>query len=246
MLTFSVITICRNAEKVIQSTMQSVLEQSYENIEYIVCDGNSSDNTMNIISHISADYNRNIKVYCENDFGIYNAMNRGIARVTGEYSIFMNAGDRFFDFDVIAKAARYIERKRKDIYFGKTQIVDEFDRIKSIEDFQKEFPVFMQGLFRGRMPCHQSIIARTDCLQSHYFNEQYKYRTDFEWLVSCCKRKKEMEALDFLISVHDNTGLTSRIKTKSEMKKETRQILEQYYPLWYKWQALKVSLFDNE
>lgn len=234
MLTISVITICKNAENTINNTLQSMLKQSYKGVEYIICDGDSTDNTKKIIMDTFTDYCQNIKFYSERDFGIYNAMNRGIAHASGNYVIFLNAGDEFYDENVLENLAFCIARSKMDIYYGMTQLMNDFGSKIVVRNFQKEFPDFLEGLMKGRMPCHQSIIARTDWLRRHYFNEQYRYRADFEWLVSCYKEKASMEALDFVISKYDCTGLTSRIKTQNKMRKETERILEHYFPLKYK------------
>lgn len=243
MIKFSVITICRDAENVIKRTMDSVLKQSYKNIEYIICDGDSLDNTKKIILEVSENYCQDIKLYSEKDFGIYNAMNRGISRAAGNYIVFLNAGDEFYDCDVLKNIVLYIQKSKKDIYYGITQVVNGFADRSRIRNFRKEFPHFQEGLLQGNMPCHQSIVARTECLRSHYFNEKYQYRADFEWLVNCYKQRAGIEPLDIIISKYDDTGLTSRVKVQNKMKKETQQILEYYYPLKYRWYTWKEIFF---
>ena len=100
--TISVITICYNAEKEIESTMISVLEQSFRDIEYIIVDGASKDGTMNKVRQILARYpNSNVQVTSEPDKGIYDAMNKGIKKASGEWVILMNSGDTFLDNNVL-------------------------------------------------------------------------------------------------------------------------------------------------
>lgn len=244
MIKISVITVCRNAEADIRETMESVFKQSYENLEYIICDGASTDNTLKVIQEVAIDCQREVKVYSEQDSGIYNAMNRGISRVTGEYVIFMNAGDKFNDLDVLKKAAECIRRGRKDIYYGCVEFVERFGLRNLVVDYESEFPQFESGLLQGRMPCHQGIIASAECLRKHPFKEQYQYRADFDWLVYSYKQGAKLEALDFRVAKYDHSGFSSRVRAKKRMKNETQQILEYYYPIRYKLHRWKKRLFD--
>lgn len=103
----SVITVCYNAVDTLEKTIQSVLEQTYHNIEYIIIDGGSTDGTVEII-HRYVDY----LAYwvSEPDRGIYDAMNKGIERATGEWVNFMNAGDYFYNYDVISNVFKVLQK----------------------------------------------------------------------------------------------------------------------------------------
>ena len=94
----SVITVTYNAEKYLEKTIDSVIEQSYSNLEFIIVDGNSTDNTVNILS----DYMNVIDVVIrELDRGLYDAMNKGISKASGDYLVFLNAGDVFHSLTTI-------------------------------------------------------------------------------------------------------------------------------------------------
>lgn len=100
----SVITVCFNAEREIERTMRSVLDQTYENLEYIIVDGASTDGTVGIVKHLAFEYsNRNIRIISEVDNGIYDAMNKGVSVATGDWLNMMNAGDVFTDSMVLTK-----------------------------------------------------------------------------------------------------------------------------------------------
>lgn len=103
-LKITVVTVCYNASGVIEQTMRSVLSQTYSNMEYVIVDGASKDNTLDIINKVSAEYPQaNIVIKSEPDSGIYDAMNKGIGLATGDWINFMNAGDRFVSADTLAK-----------------------------------------------------------------------------------------------------------------------------------------------
>ena len=98
----SIITISYNVEKEIERTMRSVLNQTFQDLEYIVVDGKSSDKTVNIAKSIACEYpNRNIRIISEPDKGIYDAMNKGIKMASGEWVNLMNAGDVFASDNVL-------------------------------------------------------------------------------------------------------------------------------------------------
>ena len=98
----TVITICYNAESVIKETMLSVINQAYSNIEYIVIDGKSSDNTLAIVYDVKKQSDRKIVVISEKDNGIYDAINKGARLATGEWINCMNAGDCFASNTVLS------------------------------------------------------------------------------------------------------------------------------------------------
>lgn len=114
----SIITVCYNAASVLEATMQSVLNQTYSNMEYIIIDGGSKDDTADIVSK----YRSRIAVYVsEPDKGIYDAMNKGLKHATGEWINFMNAGDTFHD-----------ERVLEDVFGDSSPFADKLHSLKII------------------------------------------------------------------------------------------------------------------
>jgi glycosyltransferase involved in cell wall biosynthesis len=113
----SIITVCFDAEDDIEKTIQSVLNQTYNDIEYIIVDGKSTDGTMDIIKIYE---NRISKIICEPDKGIYDAMNKGIRAATGDVLYFLNAGDRLCDGNIIEKVAKEFEKSKALIIYGKS------------------------------------------------------------------------------------------------------------------------------
>ena len=120
--TFSVVTITYNAGTTLEDTIQSVISQTYHRVEYIIVDGASTDHTMKIVeqyrSHIA-------QVVSEPDNGLYDAMNKGIDLATGDYLIFLNAGDSFHADTTLQQMVQSIKSKElPDILYGNTALVD--------------------------------------------------------------------------------------------------------------------------
>lgn len=117
---FSIITITYNAQEVLRPTLASVSGQSFRNFEHIIIDGASRDDTVSIARNEGID---GIKIFSEPDRGLYDAMNKGIARATGSYLIFLNAGDSFAATNALSRLAE-AAKDNPDIIYGQTQLVD--------------------------------------------------------------------------------------------------------------------------
>lgn len=115
----SIVTVCFNAEAVIEETIKSVISQTHQDIEYIIIDGKSSDSTMSRIEKYSDKID---KIISEPDKGIYDAMNKGVALASGDYINFMNAGDVFSSPEVVSKIERLIEPDSDVVYGDSTMI----------------------------------------------------------------------------------------------------------------------------
>ena len=170
----SVVTVVRNGVNSIEQTIQSVLAQAFDNIEYIIVDGGSTDGTVDIIRK----YGDKITYWVsEPDNGIYDAMNKGIALATGDWIIFMNAGDLFYRDDVVATIFGRGE-VTADIFYGDHEVVYDSNH-STIKKADR-----VKNLWKGMMFCHQSSFVKTALMKRHNFNTQYKIAADFEVLYS--------------------------------------------------------------
>lgn len=164
----SIITICFNNQRDIENTIISVINQSYENIEYIIVDGNSTDSTMDIIKKYR---NKISKIISEPDNGIYDAINKGIRISTGDIVGLIHAGDRLFNEEVIRCVADFFSANPEmDISYGHDIIVSNNDlpiRVNKSPAYNKKL------IERGWMPAHQSIY-----IKKYLFDINGLYRTD--------------------------------------------------------------------
>lgn len=168
MLKISIITICYNNEDDIKKTIESVICQQYKNVEYIVVDGNSSDDTMNIIEQYSDKIDT---IISEPDEGMYDAINKGIKASSGDLVGLIHAGDRLFDDSVAGKIALHFSENNIDVMYGHSILVDKDDkpfRVNKSPEFRKNL------IKRGWMPSHQSIYIRREIFDKLGF-----YRLDF-------------------------------------------------------------------
>jgi glycosyltransferase involved in cell wall biosynthesis len=200
-------------------------------LEYLIVDGKSSDNTLAIAEKLTSAAHKTVQIYSEKDFGIYNAMNRGIMRASGDYVVFMNAGDSFYDEDVLTRAASFIKDNGYAIYFGKAYIENRTNTSKCFEDFSTEGKSYLDAILRWYMPCHQSIIAPLDCLKQNPFDERYSLRADFDWFVKCYRKGIRLVNMDYIVCRYANNGKTSRMGMVSKMEKEASMIVRTYYPV---------------
>lgn len=159
MAKISVITICYNAENEIEKTMRSVLDQTYDNIEYIIVDGASKDNTVSLAKKIRLQYpHRNIRIYSETDRGIYDAMNKGVKLATGEWLNMMNAGDCFHSDRVISDIFKDEIKESVDLIYSDSYLVKASGRRTLIyHDLQNPPYGF----------CHQAMFYRKKLHDEH-------------------------------------------------------------------------------
>ena len=174
----SVITVCFNSEKTIEDTLKSVAAQTYQNIEYIVIDGASSDSTNEVIEK----YIDLVSVHVsEKDNGLYDAMNKGIQLATGDIVGIINSDDILCDETIIQKVVDGIEGVDcvyADVAFYRKDDLGKMVRYYSSDGFS------IRKLSRGMMPAHPSIYVRRECyIQVGSYSTNYSIASDFDMVV---------------------------------------------------------------
>lgn len=204
---FSVITINYNNLKGLERTFASVISQTFKNYEYIIIDGNSNDGSKEFLKSIDVS---NIKIICENDNGIYDAMNKGIKHVTGEYTVFMNSGDCFSDSCVLNLIHSTINKcpvKLKFIYGDAYE--KKVNETKLYYKKAKNESMAWYGMFTY----HQSMIFANDVLKKNgiVYNEKYPLSADWDFVLKFSKHigKNEIAYLNKPISIFELGGLSS-------------------------------------
>lgn len=183
-MTISIITVCYNSESTISSTINSVLSQTYEKIEYIIIDGMSSDNTLKIVKSYS---NRIAKVISEKDNGIYDALNKGISFSTGEIIGFVHSDDLLYDENVISKIASLFLKKEIDGVYGDLQYVKKKQTNKIVRYWKSS--QYKSGMLKkGWMPAHPTFFLKKTIYLTHgKFNLKYKISADYDFMIRILK-----------------------------------------------------------
>ncbi|MGK7940285.1 MAG: glycosyltransferase [Crocosphaera sp.] len=175
----SIITVCRNAEQTIETAIKSVVNQTYSNIEYIIVDGESTDNTKTIISQYTSHLDQ---VISEPDTGIYNAMNKGIKLATGDFVYFLNSDDYLLDNKVIEDVVNYLKEHRNcDVIYGDLEVRSKQQTFVVKPPKPEEI---LDWMIYGSMP-HQATLAKLSIFDKYgLFNENYKIVSDVQWYLN--------------------------------------------------------------
>mgnify|MGYP000140339480 CR=1 FL=1 len=173
----SVITVCYNAVSCIEDTILSVINQTYKELEYIIIDGRSNDGTTEIIKKYSTKITYWIS---EPDKGIYDAMNKGLHKATGDWINFMNAGDTFAENCTIEQV--FSQNNYENIYalYGNAiylqQYKTELRKAKSVKSIKYNMPI-----------THQAFFVRSNIAKKIKFNTKYKYAADYNMIYNILK-----------------------------------------------------------
>lgn len=216
----SIITICLNNLEELRRTIDSVLGQTYEDYEFIVIDGGSTDGCRELIEATS----RIDQWVSEPDSGIYNAMNKGVRMAHGDYFLFLNSGDTLYDRDVLRRVVPSLQGG--DFYVGHSMLYEngEFTLRKTPLQMSVKF------LFETSI-MHQSTFIRGDLLRQKPYNEQYKVVSDweyffYEWMFN----GRSYEPLDVVVSVFYLGGISNNAATLALNDRERQEVIDALIP----------------
>lgn len=177
----TIVTVTYNCASVLERTIKSVINQTYGDIEYVVIDGGSKDGTIDVIRR----YESQITYWkSEPDKGIYDAMNKGIAKATGQWINFMNAGDFFCDNNVISSVFQKHIPDSVGFIYGKNKSITE-DGIK--EDGKPVTFMEQKGKYRNMAANHQAIFVRTSLARLYPFDLTFKLCADYNMIMTIWK-----------------------------------------------------------
>ncbi|NDW11790.1 glycosyltransferase [Bacteroides sp. 214] len=190
----TIVTVSYNAASTIEATILNVINQTYKNIEYIIIDGGSKDDTLDIIKR----YEDKISSWIsEPDKGVYDAMNKGIEKATGEWILFLNCGDSFYTNTVLFDVAERLGNSDADVVYGDTMCVfsekinKRIDGL-SIENIQKRMPF-----------CHQSCFLRTKVAKENLFDLGYKVCADYNQFYNLYTKGARFEYVSTIIAYYN-------------------------------------------
>lgn len=219
----SIITITYNAESTLERTIESVRRQDYPHIEYIIIDGASKDNTMGIVSRY-----KDIVSICtsEPDKGIYDAMNKGLNKASGEYVWFMNSGDELADATVLTKAIMNAPEDA-DVLYGETVMTDMVGNVIGERRLALQEDLTWRSFRKGMVVCHQSFITKRSLCRN--YDVKYRYSADFDWCLSVLKQSTIIHNTNLVLSRFLDGGFTKQHIVPG--LKERFRIMVHYYGL---------------
>lgn len=220
---FSIITVTYNAAETISVTLNSVKEQSCNLYEYIIMDGASKDATLDIVHSANIP---NIKIYSGKDKGLYDAMNKAMEVASGEYLIFLNAGDTFHSSDTLQKIADTImDNDFPGIVYGQTQLVNSSRQYIGNRHLTAPVNLTLKSFATGMVVCHQAFIVLRRIAGS--YDLQYRFSADYEWCIRCLQHSRHNVYIDDTLIDYLHEGLTTANR-KSSLK-ERFNIMCHYY-----------------
>ena len=242
MITFSVVTITYNAAAVLRPTLDSVMMQDYPNVEHLIIDGASTDETLAIAKAYQklsdeAENGHVVKIQSEPDKGLYDAMNKGLRLATGDYIIFMNAGDRFPEADTLDKvmlaAVVGDGEERPAVLFGNTDIIDDKGNFLYHRRLSPPERLTWRSFRYGMVVCHQAFYARIDIARSLPYDTTFRYSADVDWCIRVMKEGERQHLLlrniHAVVANYMEEGQTT-IHHKDSLK-ERFEVMRRHYGL---------------
>lgn len=231
MIKFTIITCTYNAETVLERTLESVREQSYPHIEHLIIDGNSKDGTMTLVDDYIAECEESqsqhvVKAISERDNGLYDAMNKGIKMATGDYLIFLNAGDKLREPGTLEAVVASLDEPKEavGVIYGDTDIVDDEGHFLHKRRLSPPEKLTWKSFKEGMLVCHQSFYARADIAKSNLYSMEYRISADVDWCIRIMK-EADMKGL----KLHNShLILTSYLDGGMSIKNHRASLLERF------------------
>lgn len=236
---FSIIVVCLNPGVKLNETLDSILTQSYQDYEIIVKDGGSKDGSIEDMRQ-----DAHICLYQEKDTGIYDAMNQAVYHATGDFILFLNCGDIFYNEKVLEKTAEYIEQegKKENIHGEAVEQPDEKKQAKQSglvlygDTFSGKNQVTIASAPRitgftcyRNIPCHQVCFYAAELCHKKPYDLNYKIRADYDHFLWCFyKAQAKMIHMDLTVASYEGDGFSEKKENIERDKKEHEQITSTY------------------
>jgi len=188
----TLVTVTFNAAANLERTLLSVEQQTYTDIQHIIMDGGSKDNTVAIAQEYKQrvqDKGIDVVIVSEPDKGLYDAMNKAIALANGNFVCFLNAGDKLHATDTLQKIADKANQEKVGVIYGNTDIVDDEGNLLRARRLAPPKHLTWKSFKQGMLVCHQSFYVNNDIIQK--YNLKYRFSADFDWCIRCMKKGEE-------------------------------------------------------
>ena len=227
----TIATVTYNAARTLKRTLQSVAEQDYPCIEHIIIDGCSTDRTLSMVQRYVEENTANqhtIRLVCEPDEGLYDAMNKAIQHATGQYIVFLNAGDALHTTTTITDLVKKADWRKNDasnpaILYGETDLVDEQGNFLRHRRLRAPQTLHWKAFLSGMLVCHQSFYVRTDLAKEIPYDLKYRFSADVDWCIRIMKRaeKRHISIVNtgLILTDYLSEGMSTQHRRKSLMER---------------------------
>lgn len=244
MIRFTVVTITYNAEAVLDRTLQSVLRQTYGGVEHLIIDGASTDATMAMADAYKqqsdeSEVGHKVIIKSEPDHGIYDAMNKGLTQASGDYIVYMNAGDFFPQDDTLEQIVHHCRLTESPsdelpgVLYGLTNIVDNDGRFLYPRRLQPPAKLTWRSFRHGMLVCHQAFYARTDIAKNLQYDTRYRFSADVDWCIRVMRESERMGLslynIGMVVANYTEEGATTQNHRAS--LKERFNVMRRHYGL---------------
>lgn len=240
MIKFTIVTCTYNAEAVLQRTLDSVMKQTYCNIEHLIIDGVSKDKTLTMVKAYQhkndvGESAHEILVFSEPDKGLYDAMNKGIDHATGDYLIFLNAGDVFSSEDTLEFVEGCVGEGEElpGVLYGDTDIVNMDGHFLRHRRLTPPKRLSWRSFMWGMLVCHQSFYARTDIAKGIHYNLDYRFSADVDWCIrimrEAARRHLPLRNVNAVVTNYLDGGMS--VQNHKASLKERFQVMRSHYGL---------------
>ena len=237
MTSITYITVTYNAASVLKPTLDSVVCQTHRQIEHIIVDGASKDDTLALVQQYKTDSEakdngHTVMILSEPDKGIYDAMQKGINLATGRYICFLNAGDRLPNAETAAQVAA-LGDEHVGVIYGDTDIVDQQGQFLRHRRLSAPERLSWRSFRQGMLVCHQAFYALTDLARQTPYNLDYRYSADVDWCIRVMKeaerRGLQLKKVDGVVANYLDGGTTNQNHRAS--LKERFRVMRTHYGL---------------
>jgi glycosyltransferase involved in cell wall biosynthesis len=230
MITFSIITVVYNGAELLRGTMESVFQQDYPAVEYIVVDGGSKDQSVEIIREYAAKMPA-LRWISEKDRGLYDAMNKGLRMATGDFVCFMNAGDALYRPQTLRRLAECCTPDT-DVLYGETMLVDEQGReagaMSQLSTRRVPKNLNWQDYLGGMLVVHQSFYARRSLAPAYISGNLC---ADYDWCIEILKKSRRNTYTPMILTRYLMGGMSKKRHRQSLLDRFS--VMRRHFGLWH-------------
>ena len=225
---YSILVVCLNAGQRLLDTMDSIRSQTYQNYEIIIKDGGSTDGSIEEVRERYVDFGERLHIYSQKDFGIYDAMNQACSYAKGEYYLFLNTGDSFYDEHVLDKITCGIVEKQQEIGTYPDIVYGNMYH-KALDSVIYAAPQINDFTCYRNVPCHQTCFYHKSMFAERGYEPRYNVRADYEHFLWCFYEKKaKICYLPVMTASYEGGGYSETKEHRKQSAKQHKEITEHY------------------